>query len=72
MPFAEQMDLQTAIHSEVSWKEKNTHHVFRHVCSIQENGTDEPTPKAEKQKQRYRCREQMYGLQRGSGGMWNE
>ena len=35
MPFAEMwMDLETFLLSEASQKEKNKHHILRHICRI--------------------------------------
>ena len=48
VPFAETwMDLETVIQSEVSQKEKNKHHIFRHICATQENGIDDLICRAE-------------------------
>ena len=35
------MDIESAIHSEVSQKEKNKYCTLMHICGIQKNGTDE-------------------------------
>ena len=36
------MELESAIQSEVSQKEKNKYRILMHACGIWENGTDEP------------------------------
>ena len=41
------MNLETAIQSEVSQKEKNKYHILMNICGIKKNGTDEPVCKAE-------------------------
>ena len=41
------MDLQTAIQSEVSQKEKNKYQILTSVFGIKKNGTGEPICKAE-------------------------
>ena len=56
------MDLETVIQSEVSQKEKNKYRILTHVCGTQKNGADD---RFAGQKLRHRCREQMYGHQRG-------
>ena len=40
------MDLESAIQSEVSQKEKNKYHVLMHIYGIKKNDTDEPICKA--------------------------
>ena len=48
VPFAEMwLDLETAIQSEVSQKEKSKYHVLMLICGIQKNGTDDLICKAE-------------------------
>ena len=47
LPFAETwMDLETAIQSEVSQKEKNQSHILTHKCGVQKNGVDDLICKA--------------------------
>ena len=41
------MDLETAIQSEVSQKEKNKYRILTHICGTQKNVTDEPVCRAE-------------------------
>ena len=41
------MDLETAIQSEVSQKEKNTYCILMHAHGIEKNGADEPTCREE-------------------------
>ena len=57
--------------NEVSQKEKNKYRILTHVCGTSKNVTDEPVCRAE---MRHRCREQMYGHQRGKSavgwGLW--
>ena len=40
------MDLESAIESEVSQKEKNKYHTLMHVRGIQKNRADEPSSRA--------------------------
>ena len=48
MPSAEMwMDLETAIQSEVSQKEKNKYRILTHICGIWKHGIDELICKAE-------------------------
>ena len=48
MPFAETwMDLEIAIQTEVSQKEKDKYRIISFICGIQKNGTDELICKAE-------------------------
>ena len=55
LPSAETwMDLETAIQSEVSQKEKNQYHTLTHICGIQKNGIDDLICKAEIETQKYR------------------
>ena len=55
MPFAETwMDLETAIQSEISQKEKTRRRRIWLICGIQENGTDELICRAEIETQMYR------------------
>ena len=48
------MDLESAIQSEVSQKEKNKYHVLMHIYGIKKNDTDEPICKAGIEMQTYR------------------
>ena len=41
------MDLESAIQSELSHKEKNKYNILTHICGIYKNGTDESVYKAE-------------------------
>ena len=41
------MNLETAIQSEVSQKEKNKYHILTHICGILRNVTDELVCRAE-------------------------
>ena len=41
------MDLETAIQSEVSQKEKNKYRILTHICGTLKSGTDEPVCRAE-------------------------
>ena len=68
------MNIETAIQSEVSQKEKNKYRILTHVCGIQENGTDEPVCKAEIETQMQRTNgwtlsEESGGGDGGGGGM---
>ena len=40
------MNLESAIHKEVSQKEKNKYPILIHICGIQKNGTDKPSSRA--------------------------
>ena len=61
MPFtATWIDLETAIQSEISQKEKNKCHMILPICGIQTNVTNQLICKAETES---RCAEQTYGYQ---------
>ena len=52
VPFTETwMDLETAIQSEVSQKEKNKYRILTNICGTWKNGTDEPVCRAETETQ---------------------
>ena len=40
------MNLESAIHKEVSQKEKNKYPILIYICGIQKNGTDKPSSRA--------------------------
>ena len=64
--FAEtQMDLEPAIQSEVSQKDKNKYHILTYICGVQKMVQ---MNQFARQKQRHRCGEQMYGHQGGKAG----
>ena len=66
MPFAKtQMDLGTVIQSEVCQKEKNKYHLISLTCGIQKMLQ---MNLFSKQKQRHRCRTQMYSPTMGGKG----
>ena len=62
------MDLETAIKSEVSQKEKSKYCILTHIRGIQKNGTDERTVRAGIQRHRENSRVDTVG--RGSGVTW--
>ena len=64
------MNLETAIQSEVSQKEKNKYHILMNICGIQKNGTDEPVCKAEIETQMQRTNIWTPRRGRGVGGWW--
>ena len=63
------MDLENVIQNEVSQKETNAHYVLTLISGLQKIGQ---MIFFAKQKQRHRCREQMYGYQAGKDEGWNE
>jgi len=40
------MNLEPIIQSEVSYKEKNKHHILMHIYGLEKDGTDEPIHRA--------------------------
>ena len=64
VPFAEMwIDLETVIQSKVFQKEKNKYHIN---CLSMDSRKIIQMNLLAKQKERHRCREQMYGYQGGS------
>ena len=39
-------DLESVLQSEVSYKEKNKHHILMHIYGLEKDGTDEPIHRA--------------------------
>ena len=69
------MDLDTAIQSEVSQKEKNKYRILTHTCGIQKSSEDEPVCNAEIEKKMQRTniqtpREESRGWD-GGGMNWD-
>ena len=65
------VNIETAIQSEVSQKEKNKYCILMHICGTQKNGTDEPVCRAEIETQMQRTNvwtpRREHGV--GDGGM---
>ena len=73
VPFAEPwMDVETAIQSEVSQKEKDKYRTLTHICGIQKNGTDEPVRRAEIETQVQRTNVHTPSGEGGGAGVWDE
>ena len=59
------MNLESAIHKEVSQKEKNKYPILIHICGIQKNGTDKPSSRAGLEMQIQRTDVWTWGLRGG-------